>query len=78
MFDFSKFSFDAGGATVASVNTALRARGVKERLVRGRGYYYFMDGDASSWPSSSVYMNDVGAWTVEQWLREYEHLKAAR
>jgi hypothetical protein len=40
--------------TPAAVNKILKARGHAERLVRGRGYYYFIDGDASGWFSSSV------------------------
>jgi hypothetical protein len=40
--------------TPADVNKVLKQRGHNERLVRGRGYYYFVDGDAFSWFSSSV------------------------
>ena len=40
--------------TPAAVNKILKARGHQERLVRGRGYYYFIDGNASSWFSSSI------------------------
>jgi hypothetical protein len=40
--------------TPAAVNKILRARGHAERLVRGRGYYYFIDGEAEAWFSSSL------------------------
>lgn len=40
--------------TPTAVNKILKARGHAERLVRGRGYYYFVDGNASAWFSSSV------------------------
>jgi hypothetical protein len=40
--------------TPAAVNKVLRQRGHAERLVRGRGYYYFIDGDAFSWFSQSI------------------------
>ena len=40
--------------TVAAINRVLRSRGHAERLRRGRGYYYFVDGNASAWFSSSV------------------------
>jgi hypothetical protein len=63
------------GATLKQVNAALKAKGVAERLARGRGGYYFREGDAMSWPSSSVYVNHVSAFTVEGWLKEYEELK---
>ena len=60
---------------VAQVNAALKARGVDERLIRGRGYFYFWKGETSSWPSSSVYINDADLLTVEEWLAEYDQLK---
>lgn len=63
---------------VAEVNQALRTRGKKERLVRGRGYYYFTEGDASSWFTSSVYMNDASVWSVDQWLHEYDRLSGSK
>lgn len=45
---------NAQRTTPAAVNKILKARGHKERLVRGRGYYYFVDGNASGWFSSSI------------------------
>ena len=60
--------------TVASVNAALRQAGAKERLRRGRGYYYFCDGEASGWPQSGVYVNRVDAMTVDQWLAEWKRM----
>jgi hypothetical protein len=65
--------------TVARVNEALRKAGKAERLARGKGcYFYFRDGDAMSWTSSSVYTNDPDALTVEQWLAEYDRLSKDR
>lgn len=40
--------------TPAAVNRILKKRGHAERLRRGRGYYYFVDGNASAWFSSSI------------------------
>lgn len=66
-------------ATVASVNAALRGRGVAERLTRGRGYYYFRGGAAATWPESSVGgVAHVGALTIEQWIAERDRLAGAR
>lgn len=64
-------------ATVAKVNAALKRAGVPERLRRGRGYHYFYGGDAFSWRSSSVYIYDVGALSVEEWLEERRRLSEA-
>lgn len=60
--------------TVAQVNAALRKAGKAERLARGRGYYYFRDGNATAWPESAVYVNRADALTVAEWLREHERL----
>lgn len=40
--------------TAATINRELKARGIAERVKQGRGYVYFVDGDASSWHSSSI------------------------
>jgi hypothetical protein len=59
---------------VAQVNAMLAATGEQPRLRRGNGYYYF-DGEATAWPESSVYIFRADAWSVEQWLAEYQRLK---
>jgi hypothetical protein len=62
---------------VAEVNRALKARGVAEKLTRGRDYYYFRDGDSSCWPSTSVYTCYSDDLTVAEWLQEYDQLREA-
>lgn len=59
---------------VAEVNKALKARGVEEKLTRGRGYYYFRDGTAAGWYRSSVYVFSASDLPVERWLEEYDLL----
>jgi hypothetical protein len=59
---------------VASVNRALKHMGVEERLVRGRGYYYFAGGNAAAWPSSSVYVYRAEELSVGRWIAEYHEL----
>lgn len=61
-------------ATVAKVNKALKGAGHPERLTRGRGYYYFAGGNAAGWHTSSVYVNNVGAFTVAGWVEERNRL----
>lgn len=63
--------------TLAQVNAALRKAGKAERLARGRGYYYFREGNAATWNASAVYVNRADALTVAEWLREYERLSQA-
>ena len=59
---------------VAEVNRALKARGLPERLTRGRGYYYFREGSTAGWYSSSVYVCHASNLSVERWLQEYDVL----
>ena len=68
---------DIRPVSVATVNAAIKAAGGAERLTHGRGYYYFRDGDATAWPSTSVYVSHVDALTVAEWLNEWRTLKAA-
>lgn len=67
-----------GKGTVAQVNNRLRKMGKTERLARGRGYFYFRGGEAMNWNSSSVYTNNPDAFSVDEWLREYENLSKNR
>jgi hypothetical protein len=63
--------------TIAAVNKALAARGSKDELVKGNGYFYFWGDTAITWYCSSVYvckLNHIP--TVEGWLRQYDMLEA--
>jgi hypothetical protein len=42
-------------SAITRINRALKKAGRDERLVRGRGYYYLMGGDASGFPEASIY-----------------------
>ena len=59
---------------VAEVNRALKQMGVKEKLVRGNGYYYFADGNAAAWPATAVYVYRAAELSVDRWLAEYREL----
>lgn len=60
--------------TLKRVNAALAAKGIAERLVQGRGYLYFTDGDSHKWYSSSVAVCWLNHLTLEQWLAEHREL----
>lgn len=53
---------------VAEVNKAVRALGREEKLTRGAGYYYFRDGTAAGWYSSSEYVYRASDLSVERWV----------
>lgn len=60
--------------TLKAVNAALAAAGHAERLVKGRGYWYFIDGDADGWYSASVPVFHLSAYTPEQWVARRDEL----
>lgn len=63
--------------TIRAVNAAIAAKGGKEKLTRGTSYYYFYDGDAASWPSSSVCVYRLNHMTLTEWVEAWEQLRAA-
>jgi hypothetical protein len=62
--------------TTATVNAELKKLGVAEKLVKGRGYYYFTEGNTSSWSEDSVYVYHISHLPLATWLAEYERCKA--
>ena len=61
---------------IRTVNNALRNAGYAEQLVRGRGYFYFVEGDAPKWYSSSVLVYRLDAFTPAQWIEQRNVLAA--
>jgi hypothetical protein len=61
-----------GAAIAREVNKRIKAMGRNERLVAGRGYCYFIDGDAMRWYTSSVHVPRIADQTVEQWLADLQ------
>ena len=62
--------------TLKQVNKAIAAKGGKEQLVKGNGYYYFIDGDAWSWSRQSVYVNTLNQMPLETWITVWEAMRA--
>jgi len=61
--------------SIASVNTMLKNKDVKERLAKGKGYYYFVNGESYGWETSAVSVNSVNELSLNQWWDEYTTLK---
>ena len=59
---------------IRTVNNALRNAGYAEQLVRGRSYFYFVEGDAMKWPTSSVYVYRLDTYTPAQWIEQRNEL----
>lgn len=70
-------SASAPRATLLKVNAAIKAAGGNDELIRGDGYFYFAGGDAAQWPSSSVTVSHIGAFTVAEWMEERRVLRRA-
>jgi hypothetical protein len=63
--------------TLKQVNAAIAARGGKEVLVKGEGYFYFADGDAYEWDSDGVYVYTLNELPLERWIEEWESRRDA-
>jgi hypothetical protein len=61
--------------TLPQVNNALRKAGIKDELVKGEGYFYFMGDEASGWRDSAVHVFRLNEMTVQQWVDQYKELK---
>lgn len=61
--------------TLNKVNKALAAIGAKELLVKGQGYFYFVEGETATWKSTMVCVSSLQQLTLEQWLDEHKALK---
>ena len=65
-----------GSSIRAAVNRAIKTMGGEEKLVAGHGYCYFMGGNAPAWPACSVYVMRISDLPVDQWVDNYNALKA--
>jgi hypothetical protein len=62
--------------TLKAVNAALAGAGHAERLVKGRDYWYFAEGDTPRWPVTMVCVYHLNALSLDEWLEEHADLKA--
>jgi hypothetical protein len=59
--------------TLKTINAELFKRGV--HLERGKGYFYFMGGEAANWLDRTVRVPKVSSLTLAQWIGEFERLR---
>lgn len=60
--------------SLPTVNRGLRAAGIRDKLVRGNGYFYFV-GVASDWADSKVGVYNITDKTVAEWVDAYRRLE---
>jgi len=63
--------------TMNNINKAIKAAGHDEQIFKGRGYFYFVEGESSNWPATMVMTCHLTDLTVDQWVREHFELKNA-
>jgi hypothetical protein len=62
--------------TLSNINKALKAKGYDVELIRGKEYFYFIGFSVESWKTTSVNVFHLTDLSVEEWVKEYERLKA--
>jgi hypothetical protein len=61
-----------------TINNALRAKGYRDEIFAGNGYWYFSGNDASQFTQSGVYgVYRLNELTLTQWIAAYESLRAS-
>jgi len=68
------YKSDAYPKSIAQVNAFLKSKNVKERLKKGKGYFYFSEGNSYDWDSTSVYVYRIDDMTFQEWYNEYKNL----
>lgn len=58
--------------TLKAINDHLEESGIKARLEKGAGYFFFSSGEAMDWFDR---VPTVSSLTLEQWVDEYLRLK---
>lgn len=57
------------------VNTELARLGYKAKLAKGRGYFYFQEGEAADWIDTGVKVRKLNDLTLKQWVAEFHRLQ---
>jgi hypothetical protein len=60
--------------STAQVNAFLKSKNVAERLKRGKGYFYFSEGNSYNWSASGVYVYNIDDMSFQDWYNEYKRL----
>lgn len=57
------------------INAAIKKEGGHEKLVKGDGYWYFIEGDAYEWETSSVYVYNLNSYSLEEWMKIWRNFR---
>lgn len=67
-----KFDENAFPNNIGEVNSFLKSKGVKETLVKGKGYYYFIGGNTDNWYEASVMTYRISDMRFSRWYDEWK------
>lgn len=73
---FARSELVVDTVTLSKVNREIARQGGTETLVKGYGYFYFINCGARRVPSSGVMVYRINQLTVEQWLLELAKKRA--
>ena len=62
--------------TLKKINKALQDLGSQEILVKGEGYYYFIEGNSYDWNTSYVMVMTLNELSLEEWIAEWKALSS--
>jgi len=57
------------------VNAELARLGFKAQLTKGKGYFYFREGEAKDWIDTGVRVRKLNDLTLKQWVAEFHRLQ---
>lgn len=60
--------------TLRQINDAIRDRGIRAVLMKGRGYFYFTGPDVELASSTSVWVYQLNELTLPQWMAELDRV----
>ncbi len=70
-------NLDRPARKVSDVNNILAKTGHSERLVKGEGYVYWCEGEASEWLNgTSIYVPRLSDLTIRQYLEDHANRKS--
>lgn len=60
--------------TLRAVNDSFAAAGIQERLAKGKGYFYFVEGESIKWFSTSVMVIALNQLDLKGWHDAWSEL----
>jgi len=64
--------------TLKQINMHLEAQGIAERLYKGKGYFYFSDGETHRWYATMICRSNLIGMTLQDVINERTNLSQMR